>query len=158
MAEAGAAAVGQVPRQHGPAGAEDGRDVEPGRGHEQAGHILVAVGNQHQSVELVGQHHGLGGIGDQVPRDQGILHADVAHGDAVAHGDGREFDGRAAGGADSGFHRLHDLVDIHMAGHDLVEGADHAHQGALQLFPGKAQGVEQTAVGRAARTQLDLVG
>ena len=158
MAEAGAAAVGQVARQHGAAGAEDGRDIETGGGHEQAGHVLVAVGHQHQTVELMGQHHGLGGIGDQVPGDQGILHAHVAHGDAVAHGDGREFDGRAPGGADAGFHRLHDLVDVHMTGHDLVEGADHAHQRALQLFLGEAQGVQQTAVGRAARAQLDLVG
>ena len=158
MAEAGAAAVGQMAGQHGPAGAEDGRDIEAGGGHQQAGHVFVAVGHQHQAVELMGHDHGLGGIGDQVPGDQGVFHAHVAHGDAVAHGDGREFDGRAAGGADPGFHRLHDLVDIHVPGHDLVEGADHAHQGTFQLFFGKAQSVEQAAVGRAARSQLHLIG
>ena len=143
VGQAGAAAVVQGTGQHGAAGAEDGGDVHPGGGHEQAGHILVAVGDHHQTVELVGHGHGLGGVGDEVPGDQGILHAHVAHGDAVAHGDG----GGAAGGADAGLHGLGDLVQVHVAGDDLVIGADHADQGALQLLLGIAQGIEQGAVG-----------
>ncbi len=83
---------------------------------------------------------------DQVTGDQGVFHAHMAHGDAVAHGDGGELDGGAAGGADAGLDGLGDLVQVHVAGDDLVVGADHADQGALQLLLGVAQGIEQAAV------------
>ena len=97
----------------------------------------------------MGHGHGLGGVGDQVPGDQGVLHADVAHGDAVAHGDGGELHRGAAGGPDAGLHRLGDLVQVHVAGDDLVVGAHHADEGPLQLLLGVAQGIEQGAVGGA---------
>ena len=158
MTQAGAAAVVHGSGQHGPAGAEDGGDVQTGGGHQQAGHVLVTVGDHDQTVELVGQNHGLGGVRDQVTGHQGILHADVAHGDAIAHGDGGEHDGRAAGGADAVLYRLGDLVQVHMAGDDFIIGAHHAHQGAFQLLVGIAQGVQQALVGRALHAVFDLVG
>ena len=156
VAQAGAAAVGQMAGQHGAAGAEDGRDIQAGRGHKQAGHVLVAVGDHHQAVELMGHDHGLGGVGDQVPGDQGVLHAHMTHGDAVAHGDGGEHNGGAPGGPDPGLHRLGDLIQVHVAGHDLVIGADHAHQGAGELLVRIAQGVQQRTVGGALHPGLDL--
>ena len=88
----------------------------------------------------------------RIPGDQGVLHADVAHGDAVAHGDGGELHRRAAGGADARLDGLGDLVQVHVAGDDLVVGAHHADEGALQLLLGVAQGVEQgSGWGRAPR-------
>ena len=41
---------------------------------EEARHVLVAVGNHHQPVKLMGQGHGLGGVGDEIPGDQGVFH------------------------------------------------------------------------------------
>ena len=146
MAQAGAAAVLEPAGQHGPAGTEDGGDVQPGGGHQQAGYVFVAVGDHHQAVKLVGQGHGLGGVGDEIPGDQGILHADMAHGDAVAHGDGGELHRRAPGAPDAGFDGFGDFVQVHVAGNDLIVGADHADEGALQLLLGIAQGVEEGAV------------
>ena len=157
VGQAGAASVLQPPGQHGAAGAEDGGDVHPCGGHEQAGHVLVAVGDHHQPVELVGDGHGLGGVGNEIPGDQGVLHADVAHGDAVAHGDGGELHRRAAGGADARLDGLGDLVEVHVAGDDLVVGAHHADEGALQLLLGVAQGVEQGAVGGALHALRHVV-
>ena len=157
MGQAGAASVLQPPGQHRAAGAEDGGDVHPGGGHEQAGHVLVAVGDHHQPIELVGDGHGLGGVGNEIPGDQGVLHADVAHGDAVAHGDGGELHRRAAGGADARLDGLGDLVQVHVAGDDLVVGAHHADEGALQLLLGVAQGVEQGAVGGALHALRHVV-
>ena len=97
----------------------------------------------------MGQGHGLGGVSDEIPGDQGILHADVAHSDAVAHGDGGELHRRAPGTPDAGLDRLGNFVQIHVAGDDLIVGADHADEGALQLLLGVAQGVKEGAVGGA---------
>ena len=95
----------------------------------------------------MGDGHGLGGVGDEVPGDEGVLHAYVAHGDAVAHGDGGELHRRAAGGPDAGLHGLGDFVQVHVAGNNLVIGADDADQRALQLLLGVAQGVKEGPVG-----------
>ena len=157
MAQAGAAAVVESAGQHGTAGAEDGGDVDTGGSHQQAGHVLVAVGDHDQAVKLVGDGHGLGGVGDQVTGDQGVLHADVAHGDAVAHGNGGELHRSAAGGADTRLHGLGDLVQIHVAGHDLIVGAHHADEGTLQLLLGVAQSIEQGAVGGAFHALGNIV-
>ena len=157
VAQAGAAAVRKTAREHRPARDKDRRDVEPRRGHQQAGDVFVAVGDHDQTVELVGHDHGFGGVGDQVAGDEGILHADVPHGDAVAHGDGREHDGRAARGADTGLDGLGDLVEVHVAGDNLVIRADHADQRARQLLVRIAQGIQKAAVRRALHAGFDLL-
>ena len=157
MAQAGAAAVIHGARHHGSAGDKDGGDVHPGGGHEQAGHILVAVRDHDQAVKLVGHSHGLGGVGDQVTGNQGVLHAHVAHGDAVAHSDGGELHRGAAGGTDSGLDSLGNLVQVHVAGDDLIVGTDHADEGTLQLLLGVAQGVEQGAVGGGRHALFDHI-
>jgi len=60
------------------------------------GTFLSQLGDHDERVEAVGDGHGLGAVSDEVSRDEGVLHADVAHGDAVAHRDGWEDDGHAA--------------------------------------------------------------
>ena len=71
----------------------------------------------------------------------------MAHGDAVTHGDGGELHRGAAGGPDAGLDGLGNLVQVHVAGDDLIVGTDHADERALQFLLGVAQGVEQRAVG-----------
>ena len=62
----------------------------------------------------------------------------MTHGNAVAHANGRDQDGGAACHLNAGLYGIGDLVQIHMAGHDLAVGAHHADQRALQLFLGVA--------------------
>ena len=81
----------------------------------------------------------------------------MAHGDAVAHADGRDQDGGAACHLNTGLYGIGDLVQIHMAGHDLAVGAHHADQRALQLFLGIAQCVEQASVRGALRALGHIV-
>ena len=76
--------------RHRAAADEDGRDVEAHRGHQHAGHDLVAVRDADHAVEAMRADHGLHAIGDQFARGQRILHAAVAHRDAVIHADGVE--------------------------------------------------------------------
>ena len=88
-------ALGRAPGGHGPAGHEDGGDVDPHRGHQHPRRDLVAVGDAHHAVEAVGAHHGLDGVGDDLARGQAEPHPAVAHGDAVVHADGVELEGHA---------------------------------------------------------------
>ena len=60
------------------------------------GDDLVAVGDADHAVEAVGRDHGLDAVGDQLARGQRVLHADVAHGDAVVDADGVELERHAA--------------------------------------------------------------
>ena len=50
------------------------------------------------------------------------------------------------GGADTRLDRLRDLIQIHMAGDDLIIRADHAHQGTLDLFLRQPKRKQQAAV------------
>jgi hypothetical protein len=81
----------------------------------------------------------------------------MAHGDAVAHANGGDQDGGAACHLNAGLDGIGDLVQIHMAWHDLAVGAHHADQRALQLFLGVTQCIEQASVRGALRTLGHIV-
>ena len=132
--------------QHRTAADEDGGHVDPGSRHQKSGHVLVTVGHHHQGVKLMGHGHGLCGIRDQVPGHQRVFHPDMPHGDAVAHCDGRKYDGGSPCHGYSLLDCLHDLIQIHMAGNNLIVRADDPYQGPLHLLLGKAQGVKQRTV------------
>ena len=132
--------------QHGTAADDNGGDIHTGGSHQQAGHVFIAVGHHYHAVKAVGQQHGFGRVSDQVTGDKAVFHALMTHGNAVTDGDGGEYDGRAAGHSYAQLNGIHDFIQIHMAGNDLVIGADHSDQGALLLFGSEAQGMIQAPV------------
>ena len=134
--------------EHGTAAHHDGRDIDPQHGHEHARRHLVAVGNHHQGVKGMGHGHDLHRIGNDLAAGQGILHALVVHGQAIADPDGPEGDGGASGDADPGFHRFQNLVKMDMTGDDLVVGVRNADQGPADLLVGIAHGLEQGTMRR----------
>ena len=138
--------------QHRAAGADYSGNIHTHSGHDHAGHDLVAVGHQHQAVQLMGHEHGLHAVADQLTGSQGILHAHMAHGDAVAHADGGDQDRCAACHLNACLDSVGDLIQIHMAGHDLAVCAHHADERTLQLFRGVTQCIKQAAVRRTLRT------
>ena len=83
------------------------------------------------------------GICDQISRNQGILHADVAHGDSVTDGNSRNHDRSTACHGDSHLNRLHDLIQIHVAWYDLIIGTDDTDERTLHLFFRHSEGMEQ---------------
>ena len=99
----------------------------------------------------------LGGIGDELAAAQGVLHAYVVHGDAVADPDGAEFDGGAAGHVDPVFDRPGDAVQMGMAGDDRVGRIGHADQGALDFIVRVADCFEQGSVRCAFDAFFDVV-
>ena len=107
---------------HRSAGDEHRRDVETHRRHQHAGRDLVAVRDAHQRVGAMGVGHVFDAVGDELARRQRIEHAVVAHGDAVIDGDGVEFLGDAARRLDLARHQLPEVLEMHVAGHELGEG------------------------------------
>ncbi|MCV7207617.1 hypothetical protein [Mycolicibacterium canariasense] len=99
---------------------EHARQVQPGRGHQHAGNRLVAAGQQHGAVQALGLHDGLDAVGDDLPRHQREVHALVAHGDAVGHRDGAEFQRVAARFVHTGLDLLGQPLQRHVARGDLV--------------------------------------
>ena len=92
------------------------------------------------------QRHALCGVGDQIPRDEGILHADVPHCDAVADCDRRKYHRYAARLRHAELYGIDDLIQIHMAGHDLVIGTYDPDHWLAHFFLCKSQCIEQASV------------
>ena len=70
----------------------------------------------------MGVGHIFDAVGDELARGQRIEHAVVAHGDAVVDSDGVEFLGDAARGLDLARDQLAEILQVHVAGHELGEG------------------------------------
>ena len=113
--------------------------------------LLYAPIYLEQTIELMRLCERLNAVRDQLAARQRILHADVAHRDAVADADGRDEDGGAPCHLDACLDGVGDLIQIHVAGDNLTVGTHHTDEGAVQLFRGVAQGVKQASVGRALR-------
>ena len=138
--------------EHGPAAHNYRRDVQPGRRHQHPGDDLVAVGDQHQGVESMAVGHSFDAVRHQFPAGQGILHPVMAHSDAVANADSREFNRGAAVFQHTIFYSFGDPVQIHMAGNDLILGIADPDQGLLQFIFCISHRIEQRAVSRPGRT------
>ena len=143
--------------QHGAAGTDNGGHIHAHSGHDHAGNDLIAVGHQNQAVQLVGHKHGLHTVADQLAGGEGVLHADMAHGNAIANTDGRNQHRGAARHADACLDGIGQLIQVHMAGNDLTVSRNHADQRAFQLFRGVAQGIEQAAVWGALRAFFNVI-
>ena len=85
------------------------------------GVILSQLEMQTMRVGAVGVDHVLDAVGDQFARGQAVEHAVVAHGDAVVDRDGVEFLGDAAGLLDLARHQLAEVLQVHVARHELGE-------------------------------------
>ena len=127
---------------------ENGRYIDSCRSHEESRNVLIAVRNHHETVKLVCLRHTLRGIGNQVSCNKRILHADVPHRNPVADRNGGKLYRETAGLRNPHFHRLRNLVQIHVPRHNFVVGANHTDHRLLHLFLGKSQGIHQTSVGR----------
>ena len=126
------AAVGtrQFSRHHGATGNEYSGQIQATSGHQHTRNNLVAVGNQHQGVELMATSDTLDGVGNKLACYQGITHSLVSHGDSVTHTDGGEFDGSSSSHADSSLYGLANFIQINVAGNNFVLGTAHTNQGA----------------------------
>ncbi len=80
---------------------------------------------------------------DEFPGGQGIFHALVVHGQAVADADDPELQGRAPGQAHPGGGRLGNLIQVDVAGDEFVEGIGDADEGTVDLPVRQAHGLKK---------------
>ncbi|MNE79650.1 hypothetical protein D3C80_1761550 [compost metagenome] len=69
----------------------------------------------------------------------------MAHGDAVIHGDGVEFLGDAAGSLDFAGNQLAEILQMHVAWHELGERVDHCNDRLAEIAVLHASGAPKTA-------------
>ena len=146
-----------VARKHRAAADKHRRHVKARRRHQKARHILVAVRHHDERIKAVCQCHGFGGIRNEVARDERILHAGVAHCNAVAYRNRREDNRRAACHRNADLYGVHNLIDIHVARDDLVIGADDADERTFDLLLREAQSMVQRTVRRVLRTDFQRI-
>ena len=116
---------------HRTTGDEHGRDVEAQGGHQHARHDLVAVRDADECVGTVRVALVFDGVGDDVAGGQGVEHAGVTHGDAVVHGHRVELARDAASFLDSLGNDAADLVEVDVAGQELIERVGDGDDGLL---------------------------
>ncbi len=128
-----------VAGQHGAAGDQHHRDVEPRGRHDHARDDLVAVGDEHQAVQPVGLGHDLHRVGDDFARHQGVVHALVVHRQAVADADDVELQRDAAALVYPVLDLLGDGVQVHMPGDELVVRVGYPDERPVGVAPADAE-------------------
>ena len=133
---------------HRTAGNEDGGDVEAHRRIQHAGGDLVAVGNAHHRIGAMGIDHIFHRIRDDLARRQRIEHAVMAHGDTVIDRNRVEFLGDTAGRLDFAGNELAEILQMHMARHELRERIDHRDDRLAEIAVLHAGGAPKAARAR----------
>ncbi|MCY1310239.1 hypothetical protein D9M70_604100 [compost metagenome] len=82
----------------------------------------------------MGIDHIFNRVGDQLARRQGIEHAVMAHGDAVIDRDGVEFLGNAASCFNFARDELAEVLQMHMARHELGERVHHSNNWLAKIL------------------------
>jgi hypothetical protein len=149
-------AAAEVAGQDGAAVDERRRQVQPGAGHQHAGQGLVAAGDGDQAVHPLGVHHQLDRVGDHLAADERRPHALVAHGDGVGDRDGVELQRHRAGQPHPGLGGVGELVEVDVAGGDLVPRRGHADLGPLEVVVGEADRPQHRAGAGAVAAGGDL--
>ena len=133
---------------HRTAGDEDGRDVQTQSGHQHARHDLVTVRDADQGVGAVRVDLVFDGVGDDVTARQGVQHAGVAHGDAVVNGHRVELTRDAAGFFDGLGDQSTNLVQVHVARQELIEGIGNGDNRFAEILTVHASGTVEGACAR----------
>ena len=81
----------------------------------------------------MGVDHVLDAVCDQFARGQRIEHAVVTHGDAVVDGDSVEFLGHTARSFDFARDQLSQVLEMHVARHELGEAVDYGDDGLAEV-------------------------
>ena len=136
---------------------ENGRDVQPGHGHQATGHVLVASGNGNQGVHALAEGHYLDGIGDDFPADQRGFHPFGPHGYSVADGDGAKLEGRATRLADTLFGCLGEPVQVNVARCDVAGQVGYGNKGFVHVLLSEAHGPKVRPGGSPIRSLGDFL-
>lgn len=112
------------------------------------GYDLVAVRDADQGVGAVRVDLVFDGVGDDVTARQGVQHAGVAHGDAVVNGHRVELTRDAAGFFDGLGDQSTNLVQVHVARQELIEGIGNGDNRFAEILAVHASGTVEGACAR----------
>ena len=88
------------------------------------------------------------GVGDDVTARQGVQHAGVSHGDAVVNGHRVELTRNAASFLDGLGDQSTNLVQVHVAGQELIEGIGNGDDRLAEILTVHASGTVEGACAR----------
>src|SRR5262249_18370640 len=129
----------------------DARDVEPGHGHQAAGHVLVAASEGEDAVVVHATGDDLDRVGDDLAGNERVAHAAVAHHDAVRRGGSAKDLRDPAGGADAFAALAGQAVEVGVAGGDVAEEGGDADHRTVEVVVVEADGAEHGPVGGPLR-------
>ena len=113
---------------------EHRRDVQPHRRHEHTRSDLIAIADADHGIRLMGIHHVLHTVGNDVARRQGIQHTVMPHCNAVVDGNRIEFGGEAALLFYLFLYELTYFMQMHMPRNKLSKRIDYCNDGLSHLF------------------------
>ncbi len=119
-----------------------------------SGHDLIAGGDHHQAVELVGLGHDLNGVLDQLATGQRISHSFVAHGYAIADPYGLELKWNSTGREDACLNRFPQSIEMNVAGYEIVTRVYNADEGTTNLLIAQAGSFEKSPMRRSLSAYL----
>ena len=141
---------------HRTAGEKNGREIQAAGGHQHAGGDLVAVGDPDPAVQRMGQNHDFDIVGYVFPAGQAQPHLGE-HGDTVANPRYSPHEGHAAGIPDAPFYLPGEVVQMNVAGDDVVVAVGHANEGlmAFEIFFFESGRHEQSPMGQGFNRFLE---
>ena len=119
---------------HGTTRTEYRRDVQSHRGHQHTWCHLIAVRDTDHRIGLVGIHHILHAVGNNVARRQRIEHTVVAHGDTVVDGDGVKLSGITTHLLNLLAYNLTYLMQVCMSWYKLGKRVHNGNNGLAKLL------------------------
>src|SRR6202050_2624589 len=128
-------------------------DVQSRDGDHRAWHVFVAAADGEHAVHALRVAHRFNGVGDDLPRNQGILHSFGPHGNAVAHRDGSELLRHGFLFSKNFCGAYGEVVQTGVAGSDVAIGVGNADDRLFKIDVAKADGTKHGAV----RSALDTV-
>ena len=127
-------------------------NVQTRERHHHAGVGFITATEADDGIEVIAARYQFDRVGDDFAADERGLHAFRAHGDAVVDGDGVEFKGRTACGANAFFDFGGQPAQMEIARADFGPRVGDAHKGLTHVSIVVAHGFEHAARRGAAGT------
>jgi len=145
-----------VAGKHRPGGDDNRRDIDPRGSHQHARGNLVAVGKKDQPVQLMGLGHRLDHIGDEFTGRQGVVHAGMAHRNAVADARDAEKERIAAARMDPFLDKPLQVTHADVAGDDVGKARGNSDERLVHLCLWNAGSIQQGPVRNTLQPLLDF--
>ena len=136
----------------------NGGHVGSGHGNHASRHILIATANDNHTIHPLTVYTGLNAVGNDLARDQGILHALGSHSNAVRNGGGSEDLRVGPGGFNCSNRRIGKWLKATVARGDGGVTVGNSHHRLFKVFFLVAHGVIHGAVGSPGNALGDILG